>query len=342
MTFLKRHWPDLVISSLIVALLAGFALVFFNSETGRETQAERAPIESSATPVPPASQAGSPDTAGLPADGSDDQEPEELPTIPSGGGEAASPPETAPTEEAVTSAPDITPTPTPDRPDEVVPAPRESAPVATSRSGTPTRADYRLSAGVFNSEAVARERTASISALGYTVHFIAVEQGVVAQVGPFADRDSASRAAADIRRVFPGITLYSPVVRDDAQAQPASPAPSPVPAASSAPAQNEADAPSNRATVPTAASDTAPPASPSTPSGRSAPGVPVYLQVGAFDRQERAAGLVSRLRAEGIAAEVNAPPGRKVRVLVGPFAGESLLTIEDKLKSLGVDHFRVQ
>ncbi|WP_027481908.1 SPOR domain-containing protein, partial [Deinococcus pimensis] len=86
------------------------------------------------------------------------------------------------------------------------------------------------------------------------------------------------------------------------------------------------------------------PATPSTAGGTSAdvPNVPVYLQVGAFDRQESAAAFVEQLRAQGFDATVNAPPGRKVRVLVGPFGGDALLDREARLRALGVDSFRVR
>lgn len=68
----------------------------------------------------------------------------------------------------------------------------------------------------------------------------------------------------------------------------------------------------------------------------------MYLQLGAFDQVESAQGLVSRLRNEGYAPTVNAPDGRKVTVLVGPFSGSALTNAETNLAASGHDFFRVR
>ena len=44
----------------------------------------------------------------------------------------------------------------------------------------------------------------------------------------------------------------------------------------------------------------------------------------------------------GFAPSVQAPEGKKVTVLIGPFTGDSLLSAESKLNDNGFDHFRVR
>ncbi|MFC6659408.1 SPOR domain-containing protein [Deinococcus multiflagellatus] len=73
-----------------------------------------------------------------------------------------------------------------------------------------------------------------------------------------------------------------------------------------------------------------------------APDGPTYLQVGAFDRVESAQNLVQQLRDLGYAPTVNAPEGRKVTVLVGPYTGDALQRTEGRLSANGLDHFRVR
>lgn len=360
MTFFKRHWPDLIITSLILALLGGFALVFLEGEnrTGatRDTQRTETPAPPTSAQQPETSIPTAPDAELPTIPGQDNANPATGRAPTAAAAEApvpatqAEPPaaasEAGAAPEAGSGSADAT------EPVSPVKARASGAPVPTSRDDTPTRADYRLSAGVFGSEAVARERTATITALGYTVHLIPVQAGVVAQIGPFADRDTAARAAADIGSAYPNIALYPPVVRDQSTdvttRAPTNRAETP---RTETPRSENSDVPGVKAAPPpqtptrttTEASPEPKPTSPApTRVAREVPGVPVYLQVGAFDRQESAAQLVGRLRGEGLSAEVNAPPGAKVRVLVGPLGGDALLSAEDKLQALGLAHFRVR
>ncbi|MDL2345275.1 SPOR domain-containing protein, partial [Deinococcus sp. MIMF12] len=85
------------------------------------------------------------------------------------------------------------------------------------------------------------------------------------------------------------------------------------------------------------------PSTPTPPAAQTpAPNGPVYLQVGAFDRQESAGRLVGMLRDLGFSPTVNAPENRKVTVLVGPYSGDALLEAERKLDAGGHDHFRIR
>lgn len=204
-------------------------------------------------------------------------------------------------------------------------APRSGGAVATSEQRMPLRSDYRISLGTFGSETLAQSRTQSVRDLGYTVYPIDVGSQVVAQVGPFADEASARQALADIQQAYPGALLYPPRNRSLSQADSTSAVPE---AAPSRPDESAASAP--EAAPPPAASR------------NPAPSGSVYLQVGAFDRPESAQTLVGQLREQGYAPTVNAPEGRKVTVLIGPFSGAAVTAAEEKLDANGFDHFRVR
>ncbi|GAA5513452.1 hypothetical protein Dcar01_02187 [Deinococcus carri] len=204
--------------------------------------------------------------------------------------------------------------------------PRSGGAVATSEQRTPLRSDYRISLGTFGSETLAQSRTSGVRALGYTVYPIDLGSQVVAQVGPFADEGTARQALADIQRAYPGAILYPPRNRSLTGA-----------------ADNNEAAPSSPPTAPDTSSEntaTTPDTSEARP--QPAPSGPVYLQVGAFDRVESAQNLVGQLREQGYAPTVNAPEGRKVTVLIGPFNGAALTSAEEKLDANGFDHFRVR
>lgn len=201
-------------------------------------------------------------------------------------------------------------------------APRSGGTVATSEARTPLRSDYRLSLGTFGSAAEAERATAEVSGLGYTVYPIEVGDQVVAQVGPFADEETARQALADIGRVYSRSILYRPRgQRQDAAAS-----------TPSETASSDAAQPANASE----SVDDAPTASAPAPRG------PVYLQVGAFDRVESAQRLVGMLRDEGYAPTVNAPEDSKVTVLIGPFSGDAVTRAEGRLDAGGFDHFRVR
>lgn len=208
----------------------------------------------------------------------------------------------------------------------VSPAARTGGAVATSETRTPLRSDYRISLGTFSSEAAANSRTAGVSGLGYRVYPINLGSEVVAQIGPFSDEATARQALADVVRAYPGAILYPPRNRNLTGGT----------VSGTAPAN-----PTTESTTPAAAAPVTP--TPATPTPQAAaPSGPVYLQVGAFDRVEGAQNLVGTLREQGFAPTVNAPEGRKVTVLVGPFSGDALTRAEERLTSSGLDSFRVR
>lgn len=238
----------------------------------------------------------------------------------------------APVEPASTAQP-ATPAATTDPATPVSPAARTGGAVATSETRTPLRSDYRISLGTFASEATANSRTAGVSGLGYRVYPIDLGSEVVAQIGPFADEATARQALADVQRAYPGAILYPPRNRSltggtVSGTAPASTAPSTTTPAPTSPAVSAPVAPT--------------PVTPTPQAAAPAPTGPVYLQVGAFDRVEGAQNLVGTLREQGFAPTVNAPEGRKVTVLVGPFSGDALTRAEERLSSSGLDSFRVR
>ncbi|ABF44933.1 SPOR domain protein [Deinococcus geothermalis DSM 11300] len=246
-----------------------------------------------------------------------------------------SPAAQAPVPTPSTSSAQTTPatTPAPSTASASVP-PRSGGAVATSEQRTPLRSDYRISLGTFGSTGEAQSRTQGVSELGYTVYPIDLGSQVVAQVGPFADEATARQALADIQRAYPGAILYPPRNRSltgssraNGTAAESSPSTPTAPAA----VQSESTSTTSTAPAETTTARTTP-----------APSGPVYLQVGAFDRVESAQNLVGQLREQGYTPTVNAPEGRKVTVLIGPFSGKALTDAEAKLDANGFDHFRVR
>ncbi|BDP41089.1 hypothetical protein DAETH_10580 [Deinococcus aetherius] len=318
--------------------------------TATETPTEQ-PTPSTSTP--PA--AATTDTGG--ASGQDNGDntagTTEIPVVP------AAPIEEAPS--ASTTTPDAegsetTTSPSTTTPPDTTTPPRAAAPVATSEQRTPLRSDYRVSLGSFATRRTAERLTQGVSDLGYTVYPIDLGDQVVAQIGPFEDEANARRALADIRRAYPGAVLYPPRGRSlKGDTTEISPPPAPTPATpdtnrpstsaptSAAPAPaTESPAPPEAVPAPAPTTPTPPTSTEPKASAPAAPSGPVYLQLGAFDQVESAQGLVSRLRNEGYAPTVNAPDGRKVTVLVGPFSGSALTNAETNLAASGHDFFRVR
>ncbi|MDR6216467.1 SPOR domain-containing protein [Deinococcus soli (ex Cha et al. 2016)] len=352
-----RRWPDLMIGALVLLLLGGFGTLLLRPQPGAQgsvpaTETSPAPTTDSAIPGAPGS-----DSAG--SEGAVGTEPITPPATPTPGAPpttdsaAGNTPAGASTSEATTAetstveAPVIAAAPigTPDpaltgaapapatsadpdadpstgeaagaAPTDAAPAARTGGAVPTSEQRTPLRSDYRITLGTFSSGAAAQQAAQGVSALGYTVYPIDVAAGVVAQVGPFADESTAREALADVQRAYPGAVLYPP--RDRSLSTPSTPAAT------------------TGATTDTA--QTAP-AEPATPAPAAT--TPTYLQVGAFDRLESAQNLVQQLRDLGYNPTVNAPSGKKVTVLVGPYTGDPLTRTETRLRENGLDSFRVR
>ena len=335
MNTVKRRWPDLLIGLLVLLLLGGFAALLLGRGTGSQNAGNQAaPVQEAgqtpATQTPatqtPATQTPStqiPTTqtpqAGTPAAGTQTGSQAAIPTIP-----AASVPNAGTAQPGVnppaTVASDQTQTPatTSPAPTATDLAPLAGGAVAPSEVRTPTRNDYRISLGSYASSAAVRDATAGVSKLGYTVYPIAISSGSVAQVGPFASREAAAQALADIQRALPGALLYSP--RD-------------------APAGDTGVTSTQAPTIqaPTSQTDASP-----SPTVTPATSGPVYLQVGAYKSTAAAQTTVGRVRDLGLEPSVNAPAGKLVTVLVGPFQGQALAAAEAKLQASGIDSFRVR
>ena len=326
----KRRWPDLLIGLLVLLLLGGFAALLLGRGTGSQNAGNQAaPVqEAGQTPATqtPSTQIPTTQTpqASTPAAGTQTGSQAAIPTIP-----AASVPNAGTAQPGVnppaTVAPDQTQTsaPTPPAPTATDPAPLAGGAVAPSEVRTPTRNDYRISLGSYASSAAVRDATAGVGKLGYTVYPIDVASGTVAQVGPFASREAAVQALADIQRALPGALLYSP--RN-------------APAGDTGVTSTQAStiqAPTTQA--PTSQTDASP-----SPTVTPAAGGPVYLQVGAYNSTAAAQTTVSRVRDLGLEPSVNAPAGKLVTVLVGPFQGQALAAAEAKLQANGIDSFRVR
>ena len=345
MNTVKRRWPDLLIGLLVLLLLGGFAALLLGRGTGSQNAGNQAaPVQEAGqtptTQIPatqtPVTQAPTTQT-GTPAAGTQTgSQAAAIPTIPS-----------APVPDAGTAQPGVNP-PATAAPDQTQPpattppaatatapattaAPRAGGAVAPSEVRTPTRNDYRISLGSYASSAAVRDATAGVSRLGYTVYPIAVERGSVAQVGPFASREAAAQALADIQRALPGALLYPP--------RNAPPSETGTTAAQTAPIQTTPGqtTPAQSAQTPQAGTSAAPSLA-ATPAASG----PVYLQVGAYNSTTAAQTTVGRVRDLGLEPSVNAPAGKLVTVLVGPFQGRALVAAEAKLQASGIGSFRVR
>ncbi|THF88783.1 SPOR domain-containing protein [Deinococcus sp. KSM4-11] len=305
-----RRWPDLLIGLLVALLLVGFGLLLFRPEnraaTGAVTPTTPATTDTGTPSIPsaPAPSATTPDTSTVPSTSATT----EPPTIAAAPVEATQPVTTTPAATPDSTTPSTTAT-------TATPAttttPRSGGAVAASERRVPLRSDYRITLGTFSSTQAATTGTAPVSVLGYTVYPIDLGSQVVAQVGPYADEATARQALADIQRAYPGALLYPPRNKSLSQSTPSG-------------------------------TQTATPTASATPTAPAVPSGPTYLQVGAFDRVASAQKLVQQLRDLGYSPTVNAPDGKKVTVLVGPYSGDAVTRTESRLSASGLDHFRVR
>ncbi|GGR80967.1 SPOR domain-containing protein [Deinococcus sedimenti] len=336
-----RRWPDIMIGTLVLLLLGGFGTLLLRPQatTPVSTPSEAATTTTpaipgapgtsevtgtetvSTTPITPAP--SDPVASTTPADtASAAAEPttpdsEAAPVIAAAPIGTPDPTLTSPAESATSTA-DESATTDPATPADAAPATpaaRTGGAVPTSEQRTPLRSDYRITLGTFSSVEAAQQAAQGVSALGYTVYPIDLGTQVVAQVGPFTDETTARQALTDVQRAAPGAVLYPP--RGTSLGSPAA-APAATPTT---------DTPPTEATTPAAAPTS---------------NTPTYLQVGAFDRLDSAQNLVQQLRDLGYNPTVNAPAGKKVTVLVGPYTGDPLTRTETRLQENGLDSFRVR
>ncbi|WP_420596009.1 SPOR domain-containing protein [Deinococcus sp.] len=346
MRLLGRRLPDVLIGLLIVVLALGLGSLLLTQRnraavTPAPEPGQSAITQPESTPAPPADIPSAPgsDTRSGPDTTAAPETPAPEPAAPDNtaatNSGSALPSDTlnAPTDNATpTGSLDAAPTetappetstdlpPNPEAAPSVPAVPRSGGAVATSQTRTPLRSDYRISLGTFGSVTEAQNATAAVSALGYTVYPIDLGSQVVAQVGPFANAATATAARDDIARVYGGAAVYAP--RNTSGSS------------SNSPSGNSSGVSSS--SIP-ATPLSAPASSASTPASG-----PLYLQVGAFDRQASAQKLVGQLSELGFAPSVQAPDGKKVTVLIGPFSGDAVARAESKLNDNGLDHFRVR
>lgn len=379
MNTVKRRWPDLLIGVLVLLLLAGFATLLLgkngpgrtqtgvvqSADTGTQSgsaQEQSGSSEAAQTPATQTPSARTPSSttptqsAGTQATGggtsSSSTSSNAIPTIPAapvtnsaGTGTGSANTGTSPATDGTTTETQQTqPSDTPAQTTTPVttttePVARSGGAVATSETRTPTRNDYRISLGSYADASALQATTAGVSKLGYTVYPIAVASGVVAQVGPFATREAAAQALADIQRALPRALLYPP--RNAPASTPSATGNAATSTTSTATTTTPATDTSSAQTAPT--TGTAAPSSTQTPTGTQlAASGPVYLQVGAYNSTTAAQTAVARVRDLGLEPSVNAPSGRLVTVVVGPFEGQALTAAEAKLQAGGIDSFRVR
>lgn len=356
------RWPEALVGLLVLAGLGGTAALLLGQRAEPQPKvAEAAPVRPSAIPaspgvviVPETPEVAVSQTTRTSAEA--DTEAGRIPPAPAPPPVAEIPPPVLPEPKEIAGPPpqpQAAPTPAPAQPPVEAPAepaepeappeavePRAGGAVATSERRTPLRTDYRVMLGTFADRARLQAATAEVSALGYTVYPIDVGSQFVAQVGPFADEETAREAVADIRRVYARAEVYAP----RRPAPPPEPEPEPEPetalpeAEPSAPAEEPAPEPVEE--IQASAPEPEPVPEPEPEPQATAPSGETYLQVGAFNRLEGAQNFVEQLREQGFSPLVNAPEEGKVTVFLGPFTGDDLLAMERQLSDAGLDYFR--
>lgn len=357
------RWPEALVGLLVLAGLGGTGALLLGQRSVPEPKvAEVAPVRPSAIPASPGvvvSPKAEPEVEVSQAATSSDKQAEagSIPPAPAPPPVPEIPPPVLPEPKEI-EVPSSTPSTEAQPPAQATPVetpatpspaaqPRAGEAVATSERRTPLRTDYRVMLGTFGSRDRLQAATAEVSALGYTVYAIDVGSQFVAQVGPFTDEGTAREAVADIRRVYARAEMYAP-------RRPApSPEPEPEPEAAqaepepSAPAEESAPAPVEEAQAPAPEPEPEPeptpepeePAPEPEPQETALSGE-TYLQVGAFNRLEGAQNFIEQLREQGFKPSVNAPEDGKVTIYLGPFTGDELLAMEQRLRDAGMDYFR--
>ncbi|GEM49799.1 SPOR domain-containing protein [Deinococcus cellulosilyticus] len=289
------------------------------AQTQEETQPENqtqtgtlAPEETQ--PAPSASASGSETAPEI----SNAQETQSVPVIPA---ESSTPSvettETPSTVQSTTEQSGATsqPTPTPSnvQPEQPAPTPQPAARAITGR--TPTKQDFRISAGLYQTEAQAGTIAEKIKALGYPTYvFPSKDDNYVVLIGPFVNRNDADTAVSQIQTVHQNLFVYAPQ--------------NPTVNAS-----GEGAATAGTSSSPTSSGTTA----------SSAPTGPMYLQVGAYKRADSAVPAIDQLRSLGFSPSLRTDANGMVRVVVGPFAAGDVPSAQAKLKEAGyTDAFQIR
>lgn len=341
MTWFRKHWPDLLILFFIVLILAGAVLILFGGTKrlfNLSAEQPSTPVEQSVPEVqeiplnpPPQTETVEPAPTEPQTQTSElSQQPEPESAATQSTTEAENPAETTQpvpvipaepqtsTTEKPAANPETAQTTAPQKPAATQPSetqkpaeqtPEVTKPAVQAISGrAPTKQDYRISAGLFDTEAQAGLVAEKIKALGYPTYvFPSKDETFVVLVGPFVNRADADTAVSQIQPAHQNLFVYAP--------------------------QN---APAGTST--TTSTNTAPSAS-SSPTSTG----PVYLQVGAYKRADSAMPAVEQLRGLGLNPSLRSDTSGMVRVVVGPIGAAELQTVQSKLNAAGyTDAFQVR
>ena len=366
MDWLRRNWPDLLIGVALVAVIAGIIATLISGgsffpvgqgarNAGGASTTQSAPVTPN-TPAQPG--AGLPDPAqpgaaepsavGQPTEPAAASEPTTnaqagtaaatqepaAPTTSQGGAPiAVLPPSGAPTptpagQPAATpqqAAPAVTPV-APSAPAATVTAP-PAAPASTAAAGTAAataaadESSYRVSVGAFGNADNAQRLASTFQAAGYPVLLGTQGNLTIVLVGPYGTEEQARSVAAAIGAgnfdvVDPTVYRYDPSGAGAGAAGQATQAPV-----------------TSGAATPAAAQATAPAAAPqaTAAAGR-------YLQVGAYGSRESALPQIERLSGLGFSV-TERTEGTLLKLLVGPFEGQSLTSAQERLKAAGIESF---
>lgn len=189
--------------------------------------------------------------------------------------------------------------------------------------------EYRISVGAFSSDENAQAQAQRFRDAGYPVFTGTQGNLAIVLVGPYDDLSQAESVAGRIAGggfgIEPLIYRFQP---DDESSASTGQAPS------SATASATSSTDSATSTQSSSASSTAPAPSPTAAGAGSAR----YVQVGAYGNAPTAQPQKQRL--EGLGFRVTErEEGDLIKLLVGPFEGESLETARGLLVEQGIDHF---
>jgi len=366
MDWLRRNWPDLLIGVALVAVIAGIIATLISGgsffpvgqgarNAGGASTTQSAPVTPS-TPNQPgvglsdptqpsaADQTAEPAAAADPTGDAQAGTPAAAPsatpaatpepatpTAGQGGAPiAVLPPSGAPTPTPAAQPAASTPQPaapavapvTPSAPVGTVSAPPAASATATAAAtAAADESSYRVSVGAFGNADNAQRLAGTFQAAGYPVLLGTQGNLTIVLVGPYETEAQARSVAAaigagDFDVVDPTVYRYDPSGAGAGAAGPATQAPaaSSVAAPAAAPAAAPVAVPQADATA-----------------GR-------YLQVGAYGSRESALPQIERLSGLGFSV-TERTESTLLKLLVGPFEGQSLTDAQERLKAAGIESF---
>lgn len=193
----------------------------------------------------------------------------------------------------------------------------------------PTKSDYRISAGLYSSEAEAQKVVDTIAATGHPAFIVTSKNGTkIVLVGPFANRSEADYALVDISKVHSNLFVYVPAGAGAEAISKITPAPTKTTTNN---ANNASNASNNN---PVVRAETKPQAAAVATGGRG------YLQVGAFRVSSSADAIIQTLQSKGYRPSTYTGADGLIRVRVGPFSDVN--TAQAQLSQAGVPSFVVR